>query len=164
MRANLAPAVAIRDLRFHYPGAAAATPPRRRRGTAMRAWVGLAVAISLVLSQSLWLLHRTVHAPANPKGDRGQVVAKDTVGPTSQAGRFAAALVPKHDYAHHCDAFDQLALGSGLVGEVTTTICASAVLRQDSILRPVDLASTESSHDFQARAPPGTRVVEPQGG
>ena len=92
----------------------------------------------------------------------GRLSPRTPCGPTSQAGRFAAALVPKHDYAHHCDAFDQLALGSGLVGDVTTTICASAVLGQDSILRLVDLASTESRHDFQARAPPGTRVVEPQ--
>ena len=54
----------------------------------MRAWMGLAITLSLLLSQSLGLLHRTVHAPANPKGNQGQVVDKDTGSRTSEAGSF----------------------------------------------------------------------------
>jgi hypothetical protein len=144
--------------------ALAMSRPRRGRGIATRAWVALAIAVSLVLSQCLGLLHRTVDAPADAKRDQGQVVIKDTAGPTSEAGRFVASLVPRHDDAHHCDAFDRLSLGSALADDVTATGCEPAPWRLDSLVRPVGPASAESKHDFEARAPPGTPVVEPQRG
>ena len=57
----------------------------------MRAWLGLAIAASLVLSQSLGLLHRAVHGQADAKEEQRQVV-KNTAGPTGEAGRFVASL------------------------------------------------------------------------
>jgi hypothetical protein len=123
---------------------------------APRAWPALVLALSLVLSQTLGLLHRTVHAPATLQGNQAQVVVKNNAGRTSEAGRFIVSLVPKHDNAQGCDAFDQLSLGNALAGDLGAAICVPAAASPEPVLRGFHLATDESKHDFQARAPPVT--------
>lgn len=119
----------------------------------------MAFALSLLLSQTLGLLHRTIDPPANPDGQQRQVVVQDGTGRTSEAGRFVASFVPKHDDAQRCSAFDQLSLGSALTGDLAAVICVPAASSPEPSPRWVHLAPDESKHDFQARAPPDTQVV-----
>ena len=135
-----------------------------RRGTAARAWLALAITLSLLFSQTLGLLHRTIHAPADLNGNPWQVVVKNTAGGTGEAGRFVASLVPKHDDAHRCSAFDQLSLGSALTGDRAAAVCLPAAAGLEPVFRRFRLAADESKHDFQARAPPVTGRLEPQRG
>lgn len=129
--------------------------PPRRRGAAARAWLAMALALSLLLSQTLGLLHRTIDAPTH-QGSQRQLAVKNTAGSTSEAGRFVASLVPKHDDAKQCGAFDELSLGSALTSALAVAPSVPPAPSLEPSLREFHLAPDESKHDFEARAPPVT--------
>jgi hypothetical protein len=131
--------------------------PCARGRAAARAWAALAIALSLLVSQSLGLLHRTLHSPL-AQAAQGQQFAAAATGATSEAGRLLASWVPKHDDARQCDAFDQLNLGSALAADGASPACEAAATGVATILR-FHLVPHSSRHDFQARAPPVRPVV-----
>lgn len=127
-----------------------------------KVWPALALGLALLFSQTLGLLHGVVHPSAGPKGEQGQAAVRSVIGASSEAGRFVASLVSKHDDTRRCEALDRLALGSTLESDPGAAIGIPSASGLEPRIGRLPALAEACKHDFQARAPPIAQWFQPQ--
>lgn len=110
----------------------------------------VAMVVSMLLAQALWLLHRVAHAPAASRvAMQTQAAPVATFASTAQ---WIQALLPQHDNDRSCDLYDQLTHADAATGAASDTATQAAVQPPAAIHRGSCIAAQAAG--FLARGPP----------